>query len=436
MSGRLLNTNIKKVAFSNVLSQLINIGAQFITVPFFIYYWGLGYYGEWLILFTVPGYVAFSDFGMTAVINNEILAFVAKKNIEKASELFNVSLSAFIVGSIIICLGCQAAMVLIDMSYVFNITFLQKEVNSIILLLTLYALSTIFYSLLLGIFKSTDKFHIGILGGNVMKIVEIIGIILLLASGHSALSVAIALLLIRTSMLLILLIYLTRTVNWLIIRPNLYKIAILKPYIPLSVTYSLFPIGQALLIQGSTFMVGHALGPVQTVVFNTTRTLVNALKQLLEIIKQSVWVDISKHLRVGHIASAFQLYLRLIKISWLLLLTAAFVMALLGPWVYTTWTAGNVPFNGPFFYLLIAAVIANAGWFTSSVVLESTNQHYHFAIYYFIGCLAVLLSTYLFIQLQLGILAYPLSLIITEIILSILMFGFIKNIFKGMYIFS
>ena len=49
---------------SNVIAQMVNVLIQFAGVPLLLKYWGPAYYGEWLIMFTIPSFIENADFGL------------------------------------------------------------------------------------------------------------------------------------------------------------------------------------------------------------------------------------------------------------------------------------------------------------------------------------------------------------------------------------
>ncbi len=63
---------------ASAFSQASQILIQFVSVPILIHAWGLVYYGEWLLLFTIPSYLGLSDAGLTSAISNELLIQVSK----------------------------------------------------------------------------------------------------------------------------------------------------------------------------------------------------------------------------------------------------------------------------------------------------------------------------------------------------------------------
>ena len=63
---------------SNGFAQAVQIVLQLLTVPLYSRFLGIERYGVWLLLTTVPAYLAFSDFGLTAASAADMTARLAR----------------------------------------------------------------------------------------------------------------------------------------------------------------------------------------------------------------------------------------------------------------------------------------------------------------------------------------------------------------------
>src|SRR5579862_5551795 len=57
---------------SNWVSKLANTIIQLIQVPVFLHFWSVPLYGEWMIVNSIPSYLAFSNIGFGSVAGNEM----------------------------------------------------------------------------------------------------------------------------------------------------------------------------------------------------------------------------------------------------------------------------------------------------------------------------------------------------------------------------
>lgn len=69
---------------SNMYVQLTQIFSQVALVPVMATYWGLTTYGVWLLLFSIPGYLALTDLGISRAATADMISYVARNEHEKA----------------------------------------------------------------------------------------------------------------------------------------------------------------------------------------------------------------------------------------------------------------------------------------------------------------------------------------------------------------
>ncbi|WP_421826487.1 hypothetical protein [Larkinella sp.] len=96
---------------ASVVGQASQILIQLISVPLLIQHWGLTYYGEWLLLFTIPSYLSLSDAGLASALSNELLIMVNKKDELKAARLLGNGITAILgfggLGAVLLALGLK-----------------------------------------------------------------------------------------------------------------------------------------------------------------------------------------------------------------------------------------------------------------------------------------------------------------------------------------
>jgi len=87
--ARLKNSRIVRGIGANVYSQLVQTALQLLSVPIYATHLGLATYGAWLVIFTVPNYLAFADFGFAAAAANDMTVSVARGDRAAAIETFH-----------------------------------------------------------------------------------------------------------------------------------------------------------------------------------------------------------------------------------------------------------------------------------------------------------------------------------------------------------
>jgi len=93
---------------------------------------------------------------------------------------------------------------------------------------------------------------------------------------------------------------------------------------------------------------------------------------------------------------------------------AILFLSLFGPSVYVRWTHAKVVMDVGLFHVLLIEVLANAFWFTSSVVPIACNRHERQAITYLVSTALSLPLAYL-LMLHFGLTGAGISLLIVDL---------------------
>ena len=68
-----LKRNLLENSFASFFQKGVIVLDKLFLVPFFIQYWGVEYYGEWLTLTIVPSFLAFSQLGFGNAASNIVV---------------------------------------------------------------------------------------------------------------------------------------------------------------------------------------------------------------------------------------------------------------------------------------------------------------------------------------------------------------------------
>lgn len=180
----------------------------------------------------------------------------------------------------------------------------------------------------------------------------------------------------------------------------------------------LYYLGQSLLIQGMTTIVGINLGPGKVVLFNVSRTLINFTKQIVGIINLSFWSEFSyaygsKNSNLLRKIYSWQQNLNIMSTTVLILF-----LWIGGDQILSIWTKESIVNEHPFFDLCLISVLINGFWIGKMNMLMAINQHIKIVQYYFIVSIAVLIANSLLIS-EYGLTFTGISLITLETIIYI-----------------
>ena len=172
---------------------------------------------------------------------------------------------------------------------------------------------------------------------------------------------------------------LRRKISWISLGvQHARRRAIRRLWIP-AISMMSIPFANVLSLQGILFVVGHVLGPIAVVTYSTARTVSRSASQVMQLVNNSVWPEISAAFGEGNLNLARRLHSRACQISIFLCLSMAIFIALVGRFVWKAWTIGKVP-TDPILSGYYAA--PTCGFFVlvhHSVVPISINKHHKMA---------------------------------------------------------
>ena len=135
---------------------------------------------------------------------------------------------------------------------------------------------------------------------------------------------------------------LRRAVPWSTFRPERPHLETFRYLLVPGVAFVAFSVGTGLSLQGFTIVIGLTLGAAAVVVFSTTRTLTRVGVQALDVIKNSIWPELSLSIGSGRLDEAREILHRAVQGAVVGSLCLVIGMAFFGIPVIHWWTAGLV----------------------------------------------------------------------------------------------
>ena len=133
---------------------------------------------------------------------------------------------------------------------------------------------------------------------------------------------------------------LRRKISWISLGvQHARRRAIRRLWIP-AISMMSIPFANVLSLQGILFVVGHVSRPIAVVTYSTARTVSRSASQMMQLVNNSVWPEISAAFGAGNIKLARRLHSRACQISIFLCLSMAIFIALVGRFVWKAWTIG------------------------------------------------------------------------------------------------
>ncbi|MDF1613095.1 lipopolysaccharide biosynthesis protein [Stygiobacter electus] len=361
---------------ANAIGQVINILIQFFTVPIFLTFWRKEVYGEWLLLFTIPNYLVLSDFGFGIVASNEITIQMQRKNYKAVSEIFTsiwflISLISVFIFTIMLIFSK-----IINFTKILNIqTIVANEVTLIILILIGYTLLSMQTNMIESGFRCIQKYHIGVSYLNSIRLFEWTILIFMVISKHGPVAAAWSLFIGRFIGFMFMIYKLYGTNNYTRFRLKNLSLKWIKKMFSPSVSLMAFPLGNAIVTQGSILFIGWFVGAVGVVLFTISRTYSRIIYQTITMLNYAYWPEYS----IAYGADNFLLLKKLgrtsITFAFWISLILFIILSLVANSFFRIWTKGNFSPDIKIIYLLMIDSILISLWNTTSIMLTSDNTH-------------------------------------------------------------
>lgn len=404
---------------ANAYGQLITIAIQLISVPLFLHYWGVELYGEWLILSAIPAYLALSDIGFASVAANDMTMRVAKGDRRGALEVYQ-SIWLFISGVSVLIGGVLAALIYaLPVNAEFSINHIgEVQTQQVLIVLVLHVLVGLQGGVLNAAFRAAGRYAYGTAMSNTVRLAEWAVSILSLLFGGGVMAVAALALATRATGLLLLWFALRQQEPWLHLGTKAATIKQVRNLFKPAVAFMAFPFGLALSLQGMVLIVGMTLGSAAVVIFSAYRTLTRLLVQIITMLNQAIWPEISTAYGANQINLVKKIHRKGSTITFWLAICAVATIGLSGEWIISYWTRNAFESDNILLIALLGGSFISVLWQTSWVLLMAINKHEKISIVFIASTATALICSWLIIPLH-GLAGAAFALLIFEIPLAI-----------------
>lgn len=411
--------SIVKNFAANTFGMGVNFLSQIAMVPLFITFWGVDKYADWILITAFSSFFAMTDMGLNRASNNE---FVIKYNQKDYDTCLKLQTNAFLfvlsVFGFFIFISLLISSIWGFKELLGVVQFNEKETSVVFVLLLCEVFAMMYGRVYHGIFRATSRTHIVIVIDNLIRMAELI----ILFCG----------IFFKMDVIIMLALYLVPSVAGILFKHfssrkvfasglNLrnFDSTVFKAIVKPSLAFMFYPLGQAVSSQGMVFIVNLLLGGSVLVAFTTTRTLVNFLRQLMNMVSTSINPEICAAYGRKDFKTILNIYDRSLVITFITTVGCIILLIFTGEFIYTTWTKHAVVFNDVFFVGMLFVLLISCLSGLSSVIPLSTNTHFRFTIIFLISQAAGVLLCFVFLKIYPNMNLIPVALFITESVLFV-----------------
>jgi O-antigen/teichoic acid export membrane protein len=354
---------------ANSFGLVITIVIQLVSLPLFLHYWDTSTYGVWLMLSAIPAYLSMADVGMVAAAGNKMTMSMGEGDVSKANRAFQ-SAQLFMT---IVC----SSLALIVIPLVLFVPF--PGLNTMDRRLALLALSagvllSLFSGLTETLYRSTGRYAVGAVLGNLVRLGEWLGSLLGLMLIGSFASIALFSLAARLIGTAFFIWYAARGNHGIKLGISLAQktevLSLVKP----AISFMTFPLANALSFQGVTLLVGAMFGPALVAIFNTYRTIARISVQVTAMFSFAVWPEFSRLFGQGGVPAVESLFRRSVIFGVLQAIGLSILVFFISPWLLDLWTHGHIKFIPDLMLLMLIYAAICGIWHVQRGLLMAINR--------------------------------------------------------------
>jgi O-antigen/teichoic acid export membrane protein len=412
---------LKKALFKNFLAsgwgKVSAVLFRLIQVPVLLSFLGIEDYGRWLVLYTLPSWLSLANLGFGSVAANDISIAIGQGDIDRARMIYSSTMRV-----LMYILGAGLLLLLPPAIFFHWEKFLKlpaerhDEIMWVLVWFTFSTLLSFFGEIFQARFRAARKAHVYIFLYSFRPWIELLITIIVLQFTTRLDHLAFAVLC-STIIFIIAAQWMSyRTMPQLSYSASYVQKGQLRNLFKKGLAFQAFPLGNALIYQGNILVVQMILGPAAVAIFGSVRTLVRSINQMLELINQVMWPELSFLFGKGDLQKAARLHRIGVVSSIAIALFFMLVLGLFGEKLFYFWTGGAFSLSKPLLLLFLLPIPFNSLWFTSSVIHMASNNHEGLAIRY-LGAMFLAVVGCVLLSLSSGMEGAAVSTVIADIVL-------------------
>jgi O-antigen/teichoic acid export membrane protein len=416
----ILELSTKARLLRGVSASLFDKGAitivQLMSIPVLTSNWGVDGYGVWLMLLTIPTYIALSDFGLGTAASVEIAKAIDAKEFQEATAILQstwsiVSAALATVGF----LGLVAALLVLKMSN-FELHLESRDYIPIaISMIIVYSITIAQMSILNAVFRATYKFAGVTWFSGTLALLEGGAILFVSAAGHGILMASIFVMLLRLAGFLLLYAVLRALEPWAKLGwMHANKSIVLRLIGPSLASFSL-TLSNAIALQGAILSLGVCAGPGTVALFGAARTVTRLPLQISGMLLRPSLPELTR----AHAQNNQKLISKIVNANLFVAVAVAVPSVLLfyflGQIALSNLSNNNLHAPPVLFLVLSLAAMGSSIWLAIGSPLVSVNKQGTFSYWYLSLSTAVAITPFFFVDY------YGLSVAVSMMIAEFLM---------------
>lgn len=369
---------------ANGFAQAVTLFYQLMSIPVLISEWGANGFGVWVALSALPAYLTLGGAGFGVASANRLSFIIGSGRSVGSEEYYRVFATTFWITSIssivlVVALAILAFNIPVS-DFPFTDVYDLGILQATIFVLALGVVVNFYVPVLDGVFRSVGRYSEGVYIFNILRLFEYVSILgVALFMKISVFNVAMIMLLFRVLCVLVMFFRLK------FIAPSLrygilgFSYDTVKSLWRSAVANMVMPLSNGFAVQGAVLLAA-AVSPYYAAVFAATRTIAGVARQLVMMVANAVWPEMTRALG----GRRYQYFGFLIILLILCLFSAFIVIVVLGTVfgevVFKYITNGELKFDSQLFLLILILLFFNAANGIVFIVLNSLGKILLFSV--------------------------------------------------------
>lgn len=363
-----------------MFDRVVGMVLQLAQVPILAAHWGLERYGLWGMLIAVPGILLLSDLGFATAATVRMTMQIARGERDAARTTMHSATQVVLGACAVILILAGAAVSLVpDAALPRFAATGAAELRTAVVCLAAYAALIISNGLILAVFRSNHRFAWGSLLSTFTLLLENGLLVAVVARGHGIGEAALALLCGRALGSALALVAAARLRTGVL--PGLRQAdpAVRTELVGPALAAMAIPLGLTLTLQGQVVALGMAASSAAIPAFVAARTLSRIGLQLAQALAHPLIPEFGAASAQDNKRGVERMFTLVIATAVIISASFAALLALAGPWIVKTWSAGHITASPEMMWTIALSALCGGIWNPVSNLILAINRQASFA---------------------------------------------------------
>lgn len=368
----------------------INLFSQFLLPPLFIRSYGIGWYGEWLVLSATIAYLSSLNFGITTYASNELTMLRQRGDLKRYGRLQASTLASLLV-LVLIGTAISGLVALLPLPALLHLRLISRQsAGWIAFFLGLQAMAHILGGYYNNLYMVVQETHRGQMAANLRYLAPVLVAAPMAATHAGFPEIAFAQFLATLMVAAATIFDLKRRLKGLPLGLHGASWATAKSTLAPSGMFAMIFTQQFLLFQVPLILLQRILGPEIVVLFTICRTILSTARRILSTITGAIAPEITFSFGSGDMKKLLSIFHDSERVVFALIPVANLGALLFSPVLLAIWLRKPGLFE-PYTYALMALVSAVMSMREHKQFFQfSTNVHHRLAHIVFWGNLTMI----------------------------------------------